>query len=239
MQQPPFYNQPTFGQPQKPPKKSRRRLWIILAIIGGVLALSCTICGIVGAMNPQPTQAPAVAADTPTQAPTATPSPTPSPTATPTPKPRPTATPKPKPAQGPAITHGTPHLGGPVSDFYGKYGTDVGPAGVQTNSDGTSSVGWCVDSHNADICYTTLVHYSGSSHLVNYINYSGPSSWSKAQYRDYLISTFAPPGTAEDTQTNQWWANQGGDPFNPIAYTSDIGKFFLHISDGNGWMNTA
>lgn len=80
---------PPWGQP--PPKKSRRRLWIILAIIGGVLVLSCSIFGVVGAMNPQPnqaaqpTQAPTVAIATPTLAPTATATSTPSPTATPQP----------------------------------------------------------------------------------------------------------------------------------------------------------
>jgi hypothetical protein len=123
MQQPPFYSQPTGQQPpmypplQKPPKK-RRRLWIILAIIGGVLVLSCGICGVVGAFAPptkqaaQPTAvAVATATDTPTQVPTATssPSPTPSPTATPTPKPTPKPTvlavkPTPKPTQKPLPT---------------------------------------------------------------------------------------------------------------------------------------
>src|SRR2546421_949724 len=132
--QPPYdsHNQPTWqGLPQQslpsspgwqppqplPPKKSRRRLWIILAIIGGILALSCATCGIVGAFAPptkqavQPTVAIATATAAPTQVPTATdtPSPTPSPTATATPKPTPKPTvlavkPTPKPTQRPQPT---------------------------------------------------------------------------------------------------------------------------------------
>src|SRR2546430_8403829 len=101
MQQPPYDpNQPTWqGLPQQslpsspgwqppqplPPKKSRRRLWIILAIIGGILALSCATCGIVGAFAPPTKQA--------AQPKTTTPTPTPVPTPTPTPSPDPTANP--------------------------------------------------------------------------------------------------------------------------------------------------
>ena len=130
MQQPPYDpNQPTWqGLPQQSlpsspgwqppgppsPKKSRRRLWIILAIVGGILVLSCATCGIVGAFAPptkqaQPTVAIATATATPTQAPTATdtPSPTPSPTATPKPTPKPTqlaVKPTPKPTSRPQPT---------------------------------------------------------------------------------------------------------------------------------------
>jgi hypothetical protein len=139
---------------------------------------------------------------------------------------------------GITVTHGTPHLGGPISDFYGKYGrqiTGTVQSGSAPNGSPEESVGWVTDSNNA---YFLSVHYYTPSHVVDYIDYVGPSTWSKAQYRDYLISNFAPAGTAENTQANQDWVSQGGDPFNPIAYTSDIGKFFLHISDGNGSMNT-
>ncbi len=157
-------------------------------------------------------------------------------------QPSPTATPTAKPTLVPTkaltITHGKPHLGGPVSDFYGKYGSHIFgtvQSGSAPNGSPEESVGWVTDSDNA---YFLSVHYYTPSTRVNYITYTGPSSWSKAQYRDYLIANFAPAGTAEDTATNSWWIGQGGDPFNPIAYTSDIGKFFLHISDGVGDMNT-
>jgi len=124
--QPPYdsHNQPTWqGLPQQslpsspgwqppqplPPKKSRRRLWIILAIIGGILALSCAICGVAGAFAPPTHQAaqPTTATATPTQVPTATPTPSPSPTATPKPTPKPTVLavkPTPKPTQRPLPT---------------------------------------------------------------------------------------------------------------------------------------
>ena len=173
-----------------------------------------------------------------TTAPTRTPTsrPTTAPTAKPTAKPTLALTKAPKLTQL-VITHGTPHLGGPISDFYGKYGTHIVgdvQAGNAPNGSPDERVGWFTDSNNA---YFLSVDYYTPSNIVYYISYSGPSSWSKAQYRDYLLS-FAPPGTAEDTATNKWWTSQGGDPFDPIAYTSDIGKFFLHISDGNGYMNT-
>jgi hypothetical protein len=65
--QPP-YNQPSqpygqpggYGQPPQyaesgipiyeapaPPKKSRKTLWIVLSIVGGILVLSCAVCGLV------------------------------------------------------------------------------------------------------------------------------------------------------------------------------------------------
>jgi hypothetical protein len=243
-QQPPNWQQGPPQQPPQPPlKKSRRRLWIILAIIGGLLVLSCATCGIVAALVPptkqaiQPTQAPsiAVATATSTQAPTATDTPQPSPTATATP------TPKPKPTTGAtnvnAITHGTPHLGGPISDFYGKYGSQIAgdvQSGSAPNGSPDSSVGWITDSNNA---YFLAVHYYTPSNIVHYITYAGPSDWSKAQYRDFML-TFAPPGTAENVSANQAWQQGGGDPYNPIAYTSSIGNFFIHINSGSGDMNT-
>jgi hypothetical protein len=113
--------QPPGPPPQQPPKKKRRRLWIILAILGGILALSCGICGVAGAFAPPTKQATqstptttAVTAtattaptDTPTMAPTPTAKPTPQPTAKPTAKSTQLAvqpTPKPQPTQRPAPT---------------------------------------------------------------------------------------------------------------------------------------
>lgn len=40
---PPFYGQPPFTPPP-PPKKSRRGIWITLAIVGAVLVLACGGC---------------------------------------------------------------------------------------------------------------------------------------------------------------------------------------------------
>lgn len=103
-------------------KPKRRRLWIVLSIVAGILVLSCVICGVIGATAPKtaatPTQAAILLAtdtavlptdtptDIPTLAPTATvtsiPTSTMPPTATPTPRsvatqPKPTPTPRPQP----------------------------------------------------------------------------------------------------------------------------------------------
>ncbi len=55
----PFYRQPPygvspspdFGQSQQPKKRSQRRLWIILAVLGGIVALSCVGSTIFVALN--------------------------------------------------------------------------------------------------------------------------------------------------------------------------------------------
>jgi hypothetical protein len=62
-----------------------------------------------------------------------TPTSTPTATATTAPTIQPTDTPTTVPTNAPTATsganvnatHGTPHLGGPISDFYGKYGTQI------------------------------------------------------------------------------------------------------------------
>lgn len=89
-------------------KPKRRRLWIVLSIVAGVLILSCVTCGIIGATAPKtgdistptPTQAAvliATAVPTATQRPTTIPTATPTPSPTPTATMLPTATPTPKP----------------------------------------------------------------------------------------------------------------------------------------------
>jgi hypothetical protein len=47
MGQPPMYGQPPMGQPMMPAKKSRKRLWITLGVIAGVLVLACGGIGFV------------------------------------------------------------------------------------------------------------------------------------------------------------------------------------------------
>lgn len=90
-------------------KKSRqskrgRRIWLILGSIGGIgAALSISVWII------------AVAA-TPTANPVLTTTPSPLPVFTPT------ATPMPEPIPSITATHGPPILGGPLSNFIGKYG---------------------------------------------------------------------------------------------------------------------
>lgn len=239
-QQPGMYPQQQYQQPVqqggKPPKKPLTKRAKIIGVGCFVVAL-LFLCGIIGAIATAananngttasaPTTIVAIPSDTPTVAVRNTP----------------TTGPTPKPTKGDSSaivsTHGTPHLGGSISDFYGKYGRQLlgdAQTGSAPSGQPETTVAWVTDSANA---YLLSVDYYTSTHIVYSVNYTGPSSWSKAQYRDYLIAQFAPPGTVEDTQTNQWWAGQGGDPYNPISYTSNIGKFFLHISDGNGYMNT-
>lgn len=235
-QYPPQYqHQPPMMPPPAPKKKPNAALGC------GIIMVIVSVCSLASwfTISSAATKPTALAPTATTQAflaATAT-----SDLATPTDAPTATPTPKPKPTQGKtpvnSVTHGTPHLGGPISDFYGKYGTQIMgdvQSGSAPNGSPESSVGWVTDSNNA---YFLSVHYYTPSNIMNYITYSGPTDWSKAQYRDFLL-TFAPPGAAENVSTNNWWKGQGGDPYNPIAYTSNIGNFFFHISDGSGYMNT-
>ena len=74
-----------------------------------------------------------------------------------------------------------PHLEGPFSDFYGKYDSQIAGGGIQSGSapygSPEESLSWVTDSNNA---YILSVHYYTPSNIVDYINYVGPSDWSKA-----------------------------------------------------------
>ncbi len=106
-QQQPLYSG-QFQPVQTPQKKKRNKLWVVLGIVGGVLALSCAFCGIISsfsktsnAYNTTVTQT-TTPIDTSTKVaqavqPTTIPKPTPTPTLAPTPKP--TATPVPTETQ--------------------------------------------------------------------------------------------------------------------------------------------
>jgi hypothetical protein len=55
---------PPYSQaPQAPQKKSRRGLWIILAIVGGILVLACGGCGLAGGFLAKTVAGPATAVD--------------------------------------------------------------------------------------------------------------------------------------------------------------------------------
>lgn len=74
--QPP--SQPPFGQPPVQPPRRRNRLWLILAIVGGVLILACVVCSVSTVLSnksPQSTPAPTQASH-PTTVPTQRPTPT-------------------------------------------------------------------------------------------------------------------------------------------------------------------
>lgn len=232
------YQQPGFYQqtPPQPPPKSPKRKWsrgrIILVVIAVILVMGA-IGGILQALGiSKPDTTATTTQDTPT---TSTSQATTAPTHVAT------TAPTQKPTAAPArlvVTHGKPHLGGNISDFYGKFVTQTisgVSAGSAPNNQPSESVSWVTDSNNG---YAVTVQYYTSTHIVYYIDYTGDSNWSKAQYRDYLINNFAPPNTVEDTALNQSWQAGGGDPYNPIIYNTSVGKIALHISDGDGNMNT-
>src|SRR5712691_5314375 len=59
--------QPYFQPPMQPPRKSRHRLWLILAIIGSVLIATCVLCSVI-AVATSVNQSNATPAVTPTHA---------------------------------------------------------------------------------------------------------------------------------------------------------------------------
>ena len=79
-----------------------------------------------------------------------------------------------------AITHGTPHIGGPISDFYGKYGKpkNAGAGGSQT---------W-IASQSPGI----IVNASATNGKVDNMNVVGEPSWSR-KYTENYCARFLPP----------------------------------------------
>ena len=133
--------------------KKNSPFWRILAIISAALVLVCSGCG----------------TDTSGVSPTATPSATTIeiPVATfateqPTPMPTPTSVPLSK------ATHGKPHIGGPLSDFVGKYGMP------EYGSDGQYN--FVADSNGTIVS----ANIKGTPpNIVNYISVVASMDWSK------------------------------------------------------------
>jgi hypothetical protein len=79
--------QPPLQPPAQQPPRRRNRLWLILAIGGGILVLACVVCSVSTALSnkspqaanstPSPTTVAQAATTTPTKAPTPSPTPTP------------------------------------------------------------------------------------------------------------------------------------------------------------------
>jgi hypothetical protein len=128
MQQPPNYGgfppqqpyqPPVPFQPQpvsQPPRKTSRKKPILFGCLGAIILLLVII--VISAIasgggTPQATSPTATPVTQATTAPTAIPTQAPSPTTAPTKAPAPSGLP---------MTHGTPRLGGPLSDFIGTYG---------------------------------------------------------------------------------------------------------------------
>ncbi len=121
MQQPPNpypqFQPQQWQQPPMPPlkKKSRKGLFIVLGVILTVVLFGCI--GVSAMVNAGGQAAQQTLNQTSTHVAQI---PTTQPTAKPTTQP--TAKPTVKTTTGMAVTHGTPHLGGPISDFIGAYG---------------------------------------------------------------------------------------------------------------------
>ena len=159
MQNNPGPNDPTYPPyppppMMQPPRKRRVWLWVLL----GVFVLAVLGCvGILAASQGTQTgtqpQATTAAGNTPTAKGTAT----------------------------MAITHGTPHIGGPISDFYGKYGKpkNAGAGGSQT---------W-IASQSPSIIVNAATDSSGK---VNNMNVVGEPSWSR-KYTETYCTRFLPP----------------------------------------------
>jgi hypothetical protein len=176
-----------------PPKpKSRKRLWLILAAVVLVLAV------IIGVASQGQNQKSAPATQAIQQ-------PTLHPTTAPTTK----TTPKPtvQPTKGLAVTHGTPRIGGRISDFYGKYG--------QPNNQGIgNSETWLADQQQ-----TVLVNASpNASGEVTYVSVTSSANWSNSQIMAYC-SQFMPSD-----------ASKFNSDANYTDYHSSIGEIVVQLA---------
>lgn len=115
-------------------------------------------------------------------------------------------------------THGTPFIGGQISDFLGKYGT---PATINQND-----ASWFL---NADGSLILVARDTGGG-KVEYLALVTPDNWSQQQIQTYCLG-FAP---AEYTY------DHSSDPYNAqglYVYNSPSGKFAIHLGQANCWMN--
>jgi len=110
----------------------------------------------------------------------------------------------------PAATNGTPQIGGPISDFYGKYG--------QPNNEGNGgSETWIADQQQQ-----TLVNASADANgRVTQVTLTSGANWSNDQTKQNC-SQFLPPDASE--------FNTDG-PY--IDYHSSIGEVVMQISQSS------
>jgi hypothetical protein len=191
-------------QPSPPKKKSRKRLWLIIAAVVFVLALASAIA--LRSTNNSTTNSPQTTA-APTQVPThAVQS-----TSQITPVVTSTATAKNLKYVKP--THGIPTIEGQISDFFGKYGTPLTTNGKDTvwllSSDGSLSLD---------------VRDTGRG-VVGYMSVSTPDSWSKQKLQAFCLG-FAPHDYTLDRTSIP------SNSSIVYVYNSPRGKFALHLSPG-------
>ena len=189
-QQPPYPPQ-QFQQPPMPPspkKKSRKRLWLILAVVVVVLAI------IIG-----------VASQGKSQQPSSTARATQQPTSKPTPKPTV------QPTKALAVTHGTPRIGGPMSDFYGKYGHPNNQGSVP------GSETWILNDQNQ----TIIDAAPNAGGIVDYVNITNGTAWNNQQMQSYC-EQFMPSDASQ--------FNQDG-PY--IDYHSSVGEIVMELGQAS------
>ena len=110
-QQPPLPTQ-QYQPPVPPPeKKARKRLWLILAALVLVLAVIIGVASQVQSQKPTPAVQPTHITQQPAL--------------------QPTSKPTLQPTKVLTATHGTPHLGGAISDFIGTYGKPDSHSSIQ------------------------------------------------------------------------------------------------------------
>jgi hypothetical protein len=199
-----WYNYPpqnAYPQTSPPPPKKRKWLWIYITVgVIGFIIFTAIGAAIEGGLNNTGQSATSSRPTTqPTQAPT------------------PTATPMGLSNVKP--THGVPEIGGPISDFFGKYGTP-------TRIDGTDAF-WVL---NQDGSLSLDARDTGGGN-VGYIAAVTPYSWSNDQTKNFCLA-FAPQGYSPDPTSIPYTAN------GPFVYDSPGGKFALHLSSGSCDMNT-
>jgi hypothetical protein len=105
-QQPPLPPQQSHPPVPPPEKKARKRLWLVLAALVLVLAVIIGVASQVQSQKSTPAAQPAQVTQKPALQPTTNPA----------------SKPTLQPTKVLTATHGTPHLGGAISDFIGTYG---------------------------------------------------------------------------------------------------------------------
>lgn len=186
--------------PPSPKKKSHKRLWLILAAVVLVLAV---MIGIASQSQNQQSASTSQATQNPTLQSTS----------------RPTPKPTVQPTKGLAVTHGTPFIGGPISDFFGKYGSP-------TNTNGNDAF-WSL---NSDESLTIDARDTGGGR-VGYLAIVTPDNWSQQHIQSFALG-FAP---------QEYTLDQTSIPYNAsglYVYDSPSIKFALHLSQGSCYMNT-
>lgn len=190
-------DQPTTPMPvTKSVCKRRQRRLIALALVGVLLVAGLGISfAIIGSPHAQSgntaqTAGPATnATQTDPSASATAPATTQTPQATATTAS--TRKPTPTPAYNlPGITHGRPHLGGPFSDFVGKYGNPT-PQG-----DANSQNFWIAPDLSIDIAVQR-----NEQGKVTQLNVLGAASWNMQQTRSYC-EQFLPDGAAQFNATD-------------------------------------